>query len=209
MGAGRLRRLLLPVLMTGVAALAVRGAAQLPDERPDPAVAPSPVPLGELWAAWGSDLSPDGAYPAALTSLNDAEALYLLLTVRAAQVAEAVDRATPGTPLDEAVRDAGLDPQPELVSATAVPGRPGCVVLDYADEPFGRVYFGWADAPDEPGPSPGSPLEEVLLRTARVGLPGADAATCGAGVAYSPAGQQALRALTPELLVTTAPPAAG
>lgn len=207
MGSGtaarRLRILALPVLLLAVGTYAVHTAGE-PAE-PAPAVTAEPVPLPEplglLWAAWGSDLAGDDArYPVLLAALNRDEALYVLLSVRAAQVAEAVAQAGPEAGVDEALEAAGLSPQPEIVPARRVPERPGCIVLTLADEPYGRSYFGWAQAPSEPGPSPMSDLEEVLLRTARVGLLATDAATCGGGVAYSPTAQEALKELSPELL---------
>lgn len=200
----RLRTALLPVLLLAVVAYAVAGAAQ---ERQEPAAPAAselllPEPLGELWTAWGEDLAPGRAqdYPTSLAALDRDEALYVLLTVRAAQLAEAVDRAGPSADVEQAGRDAGLGPQPDVVAVAAVPEQPGCIALTYADETFGRSYFGWAQAPVEPGPDPESPLEALLLRTARVGLLGTDRATCGNGVAYSPPAQRVLTQLSPALL---------
>lgn len=193
---------LVPVLLLALAVLAVSTAAREP--QPDaPAAAPVlPEPLGSLWSAWARDLAPDSGdgYPVQLAALDRSEALYVLLTVRAAQVAEAVAR-TDSAAVEEAVQAAGLAAQPDGVTLDRVPGIPGCVVMSHADDPYGRRYFGWADAPPEPGPEPGSELEELLLRTARVGLLSTDAATCGAGVAYSPQAQLALQELAPALLL--------
>jgi len=197
------RALVLPLLVLGVSGYAVQRAAQLSEEPPAPAdePLPPPEPLGPLWSAWGEDLAPDAAgYPVELAVLERGEALYVLLTVRAAQVAEAVASARPGADVTEAIATSGLAPQPAEVPAASVPQQPGCVVLTYADEPFGRSYFGWSQAAAEPGPSPLSALEERLLRVARVGLSPTDAATCGVATAYSPLAQKALLALDPELL---------
>ena len=201
----RLRILALPVLLLAVGTYAVHTAGEPAPPPPaataEPETVPPPEPLGELWAAWGSDLTTgDGRYPVLLGALNRDEALYVLLSVRAAQVAEAVAQAGPQADVAEALEEAGLSPQPEIVPASRVPERPGCVVLTLADEPYGRSYFGWAAAPSEPGPSPLSEVEATLLRTARVGLLATDAATCGAPVAYSPTAQEALKELSPELL---------
>ena len=201
--ARRLRVLALPVLLLAVGTYAVHTAGQPAEPAPaaTPETLPPPEPLGELWAAWGSDLAPGSdRYPVLLGALNRDEALYVLLSVRAAQVAEAVAQAGPDADVDEALEQAGLSPQPDIVPAERVSAQPGCVVLTLADEPFGRSYFGWAAAPDEPGPSPVSELEKVLLRTARVGLLATDAQSCGGGVAYSPTAQEALKELSPELL---------
>ena len=193
------RAAVVPVLLLVVAVVAVVTTARAPQDAPaseDPL--PLPEPLGELWAAWGDDLvaDGDGSYPAQLAALDRSEALYVLLTVRAAQVAEAVDRAGDDAALDAA----GLAPQLEGLPLRRVEGIPGCVVITSPDDPYGRSFFGWADAPPEPGPEPESELEELLLRTARVGLVSTDAATCGAGVAYSPPAQQALKELSPRML---------
>lgn len=199
----RLRALALPVLLLAVGSYALHTASE-PSPAPTAALEPVPPeePLAELWDAWGPDLTgqDDPDYPVLLAALDRDEALYVLLTVRAAQVAAAVDRAGPPVDVDEALEQAGLSSQPALVPATRVPGRPDCVLLTLEDEPYGRSYFGWADAPSEPGPSPLSPLEKHLLRTARVGLDSLDAETCGGAVAYSPTAQEALRQLSPELL---------
>lgn len=209
MGSGtsgrRWRVLALPVLLIAVGTYAVhtadRPAKTPPVVTATPETLPPPEPLGELWAAWGSDLTAgDGRYPVLLGALNRDEALYVLLSVRAAQVAQAVAQAGPQAGIDAALEEAGLSPQPAIVPATGVPERPGCVVLTLADDPYGRSYFGWAAAPSEPGPSPLSQVEGVLLRTARVGLPATDAATCGRPVAYSPTAQEALKELSPALL---------
>ena len=198
------RAVVVPVLLLAVAVFAVltadRGVREPPT--PDPVVS-LPEPLGTLWAAWGEDLvaGGDGSYPVELAALDRGEALYVLLTVRAAQVAEAVASADAGAPLDDALAAAGLAPQPADVPLERVPGIAGCVVMSHPDDPYGRSYFGWAAAPPEPGPEPESELEELLLRTARVGLLSTDAATCGAGVAYSPPAQLALKELSPALLV--------
>lgn len=196
------RALLLPLLVLGVSAYAVQRASEPPPTTAaPPAGAGLPEPVGLLWSAWGEDLtSGDGGLPQELALLDAEEAVYVLLSVRAAQVTQAVDVAGPGADVDEALQAAGLAPQPPEVPATAVPDQPGCVVLTYADEPFGRSYFGWAQAPAEAGPEPTSALEAVLLRTARVGLGPTDTATCGAGSAYSRPAQDALRALDPALL---------
>ena len=201
--ARRLRVLALPVLLLAVGTYAVHTAGEPAEPAPavTPEALPPPEPLGELWAAWGSDLAPGAdRYPVLLGALKREEALYVLLSVRAAQVAEAVAQAGPEADVDEALEQAGLSPQPDIVPAERVPAQPGCVVLTLADEPFGRSYFGWAAAPDEPGPAPVSELEKVLLRTARVGLLATDAEFCGGGVAYSPTAQEALKELSPELL---------
>ena len=201
--ARRLRVLALPVLLLAVGTYAVHSAGQAPEPAPvaSPEPVPPPEPLGELWAAWGDDLATgDAGYPVLLGALERDEALYVLLSLRAAQVAEAVAQAGLDSDVDEAIAEAGLSPQPPVVPAARVPERPGCVVLTLADEPYGRSYFGWAAAPSEPGPPPLSAVEAVLLRTARVGLLATDAATCGAPVAYSPTAQQALAELSPELL---------
>lgn len=196
------RTLVLPVLVLGVCAyVAQRAADAPPPEAPPEQQLLLPEPLGALWSAWGEDLAPQAeGYPQELAVLDRGEALYVLLSVRAAQVAEAVAQADPEADVPAALREAGLAPQVEQVPAELVQEQPGCVVLSYADEPFGRSYFGWAAAPSEPGPDPTSPLEELLLRTARVGLASTDAATCGGGSAYSPLAQEALRVLEPELL---------
>lgn len=196
------RAAVVPVLLLVVAVLAVLSAARPPqDSAASDGPLPLPEPLGELWSAWGDDLAPgsDG-YPAQLAALDRSEALYVLLTVRAAQVAEAVAQAGDDAPMDAALDAAGLAPQPDDLPLTRVPGIPGCVVITSPDDPYGRSFFGWADAPPEPGPEPESELEELLLRTARVGLVSTDAETCGAGVAYSPPAQQALEELSPRLL---------
>lgn len=203
------RVLVLPLLVVGVSAYAVSRSAQEPVEAPPATEEPLlPEPLGALWRAWGEDLAPDAqGFPQELALLERDEALYVLLTVRAAQVAHAVEQAAPGSDLADALDEAGLAPQPPEVPAAPVPDQPGCVVLTYEDEPFGRSYFGWAQAPEEPGPEPTSPLEQVLLRTARVGLAATDAATCGGGSAYSPAAQRALAVLEPALLLEGVSPA--
>lgn len=197
------RAVAVPVLLLVVAVLAVLTANRAPQEQPEAApVAPLPEPLGALWAAWGEDLVADSesGYPVSLAALDRSEALYVLLTVRVAQVAEAVAGTGESDPLDQVLEEAGLGPQPDDVSLERVAGIAGCVVLSHPDDPYGRSYFGWAAAPPEPGPDPESPLEELLLRTARVGLLSTDAETCGAGVAYSPQAQLALQELSPALL---------
>lgn len=196
------RTLVVPALLLAVAVLALRTADRDVDEPPlrDPVVA-LPEPLGALWAAWGEDLVGRGeGYPVELAALDRGEALYVLMTVRAAQVAEAVAGSSVDSPVDELVAAAGLGAQPAEVRLERVPDVPGCVVMSHPDDPYGRSYFGWAAAPSEPGPDPESELEERLLRTARVGLVSTDAATCGAGVAYSPNAQRVLQSLSPELL---------
>lgn len=196
------RALVMPVLLLTATVLAVRTADRDVTEQPvrDPVVA-LPEPLGALWAAWGEDLAGNGrGYPVELAALDRGEALYVLMTVRAAQVAEAVAGSAGDSPLDELVRAAGLGAQPEEVRLERVPAVPGCVVMSHPDDPYGRSYFGWAAAPSEPGPDPESELEGRLLRTARVGLVSTDAATCGAGVAYSPNAQRVLQSLSPALL---------
>ena len=201
--ARRLRVLVLPVLLVLVGTYAVHTAGGSPEPAPATTAAPlpPPEPLGELWSAWGGDLGAEGGrYPVLLGGLARDEALYVLLSVRAAQVAAAVAQAGPQADVAEALEEAGLAPQPEIAPVTRVPERPGCVVLTLADEPYGRSYFAWPEAPDEPGPAALSELEEVLLRTARVGLLATDAASCGGAVAYSPTAQQALAELSPELL---------
>jgi hypothetical protein len=95
MSVRRLRAAALPVLLLAVAVLAVLTAARAPQDAPpaEPALA-LPEPLGVLWAAWGDDLTADGqAYPVQLAALDRAEALYVLMTARAAQVAEAAGRS--------------------------------------------------------------------------------------------------------------------
>lgn len=201
------RALVVPLMVVGVCGYVAQRAPQ--DPAPEPPATQElllPEPLGELWSAWGEDLAPQAAgFPQELAVLDRGEALYVLLSVRAAQVAQAVDRVAPDVDLADALREAGLAPQGDTVPAARVPDRPGCVVLTYADEPFGRSYFGWAQAPEEPGPDPTGPLEQVLLRTARVGLVATDAATCGGGSAYSPLAQEALRVLEPALLSPGSP----
>jgi hypothetical protein len=198
------RAVVVPVLLVVVAALAVLTSVRAPQDEPGEETAPPlPEPLGTLWAAWGDDLASagDGSYPLQLAALDRSEALYVLLTVRAAQIAEAAARGGESVPLADALDAAGLAPQPSDVPLEQVPDVPGCIVIRHPDDPYGRSFFGWADAPPEPGPEPQSALEEVLLRTSGVGLLSTDAATCGAGVAYSPQAQLALEELSPALLL--------
>jgi hypothetical protein len=206
------RRLLLPLLLVAAVVVALRPQADPP---PPPAVeVPADDPLVpsdsadvlaayELWEAFGPDMVRERTtgLPPGLAVLDGAESMYVLLSVRAAQVARAVQDAAPGADLGKAVAAAGLQPSPPEVRASVLPSRPGCVLLEHSSEPFGRSFFGLADAPEEPGPSPLSALEAVLLRTARIGLAGGvDAATCGQPVVFSPPAQSALEELSPELL---------
>jgi hypothetical protein len=207
---GRVRLLLVPLALVGAAVLAVRPSPEPAPEPPDPPVlledpfasrtSEQVAVLDDLWAAWGRDLQPaaDGL-PPELLGLDFGEALYVLLTVRAAQLAEAV-AADPAAPLADAVARAGLAPAPADVTEAVVPEVPGCVSVEHLAEPNARTFFGWSAAPDGPAPTPVSPLEERLLRTARVGLGEVDRAACGQAVGYSPLAQQALVALAPELL---------
>lgn len=161
--------------------------------------------LQALWSSWDDDLTVRGEVgplPAEVAALSFDEALYVLLSVRAAQAAAAARESETGEDLGAALRRQGLTDSTPDVTVTRVPGgQPGCVALSYVDEPRGRAYYGLLSPRDDPGPEPLSPLEDVLLRTARVGVAETDAATCGlGGVAYSSGAQQALRALDAQLL---------
>lgn len=182
---------------------------------PEPETAPAPPPSADLlsfrgtpdetdaasrlWAAYGKDLTQDGRLPESLAALDAREAVYVLLTTRAAQVAAAVDAAAPQALPADVLAGAGLAPDPADVT-TSRTGPRGCVVLTYSREALGRSYYGWADAPEATGTEPESALEGVLRRTSRVGLSASDAARCGTGVAYSPQAKLAIAALRPALL---------
>lgn len=225
MTASSLRRLVLPVVATVLVVLAVGrlGPSQAGPGSPTAAPTEQDVPVLEdpfadgasddqtrvllsLWDAWGAEaMSASGpqapALPAGLAGLSFEEAVYVVLSVRVAQVAAADRQAEPGEDLATALERAGLTvATPGVVTARA-PGPPGCVFVAWADEPFGRTFYGVTAGSDEPGPEPTSALEAELLRTVRVGLGDEDRLTCGTGgVAYSPGAQRALEDLAPELL---------
>lgn len=215
-----LRRAGLPLLLVGavVVSLTARGgdAPEPADAAPAPSVAPLEDPLlsrtspeqaaqlDALWAVWGDDLAgrPGTALPDGLATVPFEEALYVLLSTRAAQLAAAL-AAQPDAPPAAAAAASGLAAEPAGVTVTRTPSDlPGCVALRADVEPLGRTFYASWPGRDEPGPEPQGPLERVLLRTARVGLLPDEAATCGLGaVAYSPVAQLALQGLAPRLLV--------
>lgn len=218
---GVARRVAVPLLAAAAVALALpRLSADPPAPPPPPPEALAPLVddpfetgadpaqvdvLQALWSSWDDDLTARGAagpLPAEVAALSFDEALYVLLSVRAAQAAAAAREPGAGEDLGASLRRQGLTGSTAEVTVTRVPGgQPGCVAVSYVDEPRGRAYYGLLEPQDDPGPEPLSPLEDVLLRTARVGIAETDAATCGlGGVAYSSGAQQALRALEVELL---------
>lgn len=220
MRAGLLRRVVLPVVAVAVVAVvlprtgdrppAAAGAgAASPDVVPlldDPfatgADADQRLVLQDLWQSWGDDLSPAPEVPAEVTALEFAEGLYVLLGVRAAQAAAALDQARDGEDLAAAMRRLGLSTGTPGITVTALSGGPGCVAVGYVDEPFGRTFYALLEPSDDPAPEPQSPLEGRLLETVRVGTSEQDRATCGlGGVAYSPGAQRALQALEPQVLL--------
>jgi hypothetical protein len=218
-----LRRVLLPLLAVGLVVITLtRGTATdtaLPAADPAPAAsAPlveDPFSAGlsieqaelllDLWRSWGPDLmsasdtGPD--LPDELTALAYEEAAYVLISVRAAQIAAAGADGGFTEGHSDVLARSGLSPDPPQVVTAPVAGRAECISVRWRDEPYGRTFYGLTTVSDEPGPEPLTALEGVLLRTVRVGLGDADDATCGAGgVAFSPAAQRALAALAPQLL---------
>lgn len=213
-----LRRVALPLLSVAVVGLSLpRLSAEEPTSLSPATVDAAPLVedpfatgatpaqvevLQAVWTAWRDDLdatSDRPALPAGILALGWDEAMYVLLTVRAAQAAAADARALPAEELAAALQRQDLNGTTPQITVARV--RPGCVAVTYADELYGRAFYGLLTPIDEPGPEPTSTLESGLLRTVRVGLGAADATTCGGGgVAYSPAAQQALRELSPRLL---------
>jgi hypothetical protein len=217
------RRLVLPLLAVGLVVVALPRGSMTdvtgPASAPGPAT-PAPLVedpfsgalsveqtqlLLELWDAWAPDLaSTSGAQPARLpaemAALGFEEAAYVLISVRAAQVAAAVADAESAEEDVAVLARSGLTTEPPTIVIDRVADG-GCLSVRWRDDPNVRTFYGLVADSDEPGPEPLSALEGVLLRTVRVGLDDVDRATCGAGgVAFSPAAQRALATLTPELL---------
>ena len=167
--------------------------------------------LLELWTDWGSDLmSTDSSeappVPAAVQDLPFEETVYVLASVRVAQLAAAERSRRVDGPAGS--DDTALRPEPVAVTLGAWDSTSRCVSLDVTHEPYGRTFYGLVEPDDGlvedaagPAAGPTGALEKALQRTVRVGFRALHDATCGSGgAAFSPEASRALSSLSPELV---------
>lgn len=211
------RRLVVPLLVAGTVLVALPRVTPTPAAVSPTAEAPlseDPVAAGvmaeqaqallDLWAGWGPDLmsteSPEApAVPAEVQALPFEETVYVLASVRVAQLAAAErTRRAEGSATSDG---RALEREPAAVTTAAPDSVASCVSLDVTHEPYGRTFYGLIEPSDARTAGTSSALEDTLVRSVRVGFRALHDATCGDGaVAFSPEAQRALASLSPELL---------
>jgi hypothetical protein len=144
-----------------------------------------------LWTAYGPALTRTSSppLPTEAAVLDVDEFAYVLMTVRAMALADAVDRY--GS-LEAARSRPEVGPDHESVTATAEPAAaaPGtCVTVAWAGDPYGRTFSARS------GAAGGRPTQDRLEREVTVGIAGEPGCT-GQPPSFSPAAARALPAMT-------------
>jgi hypothetical protein len=146
-----------------------------------------------LWTAYGPAMTrtPSPPLPTAAAVLDVDEFAYVLMSVRALTLADAVDRH--GS-LEAARSRPEVGPDHDAVTALAEPAAAGtgtCVTVAWAGDPYARTFSA------RTGAAGGRPTADRLEQAVTVGVAGEPGCT-GQPPSFSPAATRALPAMTGE-----------